>query len=65
MIIHSEKQRIPGWTDRILFKGTQLRLLQYSRADLYTSDHRPGKRFLGYDLFTLLISFLIFSACFI
>ncbi|KAL0139771.1 DNase I-like protein [Mucor lusitanicus] len=37
----SEKQRIPGWTDRILFKGAQLNQLQYSRAELYTSDHRP------------------------
>lgn len=40
--MHSEKQRIPGWTDRILFKGTQLKQLQYSRAELHTSDHRPG-----------------------
>jgi hypothetical protein len=38
----SEKQRIPGWTDRILFKGAHLKQLQYSRAELYTSDHRPG-----------------------
>ncbi|KAI9272507.1 SacI homology domain-containing protein [Sporodiniella umbellata] len=37
----SEKQRIPGWTDRIVFKGTQLKQLQYSRAELFTSDHRP------------------------
>lgn len=39
---NSEKQRIPGWTDRILFKGAQLNQLQYSRAELRTSDHRPG-----------------------
>ncbi|OBZ85798.1 Inositol-1,4,5-trisphosphate 5-phosphatase 1 [Choanephora cucurbitarum] len=37
----SEKQRIPGWTDRILYKGKELKQLQYSRAELYTSDHRP------------------------
>ncbi|KAI8890412.1 DNase I-like protein [Backusella circina FSU 941] len=37
----SEKQRIPGWTDRILFKGNQLKQLQYTRAELCTSHHRP------------------------
>nr|ODN92411.1 phosphatidylinositol phosphate phosphatase [Cryptococcus depauperatus CBS 7841] len=37
----SEKQRIPSWTDRILFKGSSLRLKEYARAELMTSDHRP------------------------
>ncbi|KAI8337899.1 Endonuclease/exonuclease/phosphatase [Chlamydoabsidia padenii] len=37
----SEKQRVPGWTDRIVFKGNQLKQIQYDRANLYTSDHRP------------------------
>ncbi|WRT65736.1 uncharacterized protein IL334_002684 [Kwoniella shivajii] len=37
----SEKQRVPAWTDRILFKGSALRLKEYSRAELMTSDHRP------------------------
>ncbi|CAO1634899.1 unnamed protein product [Parajaminaea phylloscopi] len=42
----SEKQRIPAWTDRILFLqqppgGHQLRQTTYSRAELKTSDHRP------------------------
>ncbi|KAI9474803.1 SacI homology domain-containing protein [Zychaea mexicana] len=37
----SEKQRVPGWTDRILYKGKHLELVQYARAELYTSDHRP------------------------
>ncbi|CAO3592079.1 unnamed protein product [Absidia cylindrospora] len=37
----SEKQRVPGWTDRILYKGNQLKQVQYDRANLYTSDHRP------------------------
>ncbi|KAK8861609.1 hypothetical protein IAR55_002432 [Kwoniella newhampshirensis] len=37
----SDKQRIPAWTDRVLFKGPALRLKEYNRAELMTSDHRP------------------------
>nr|XP_031862893.1 uncharacterized protein CI109_001367 [Kwoniella shandongensis]KAA5529965.1 hypothetical protein CI109_001367 [Kwoniella shandongensis] len=37
----SDKQRIPAWTDRILFKGPALRLKEYNRTELMTSDHRP------------------------
>ncbi|EJU06333.1 inositol polyphosphate phosphatase [Dacryopinax primogenitus] len=37
----SEKQRIPAWTDRILYRGSDLDLSVYSRAELKTSDHRP------------------------
>lgn len=49
----SEKQRIPGWTDRILFKGAQLKQLQYSRAELCTSDHRPVLALFEADILTL------------
>lgn len=37
----SEKQRIPSWTDRVLFKGRGLNLRAYDCAPLRTSDHRP------------------------
>ncbi|PAV21260.1 inositol polyphosphate phosphatase [Pyrrhoderma noxium] len=37
----SEKMRIPAWTDRILYKGSGLDLVVYSRAELLGSDHRP------------------------
>lgn len=60
----SEKQRIPSWTDRILFKGAQVHLLQYSRADLYTSDHRPGKLNRVFICSSLLIHFMIVLALF-
>lgn len=38
----SEKQRIPAWTDRVLYKGEGLHLRGYNcTSDLRTSDHRP------------------------
>ncbi|KAA1124794.1 inositol polyphosphate 5-phosphatase [Puccinia graminis f. sp. tritici] len=37
----SEKMRIPAWTDRILYQGSDLNLIDYSRAELKASDHRP------------------------
>lgn len=48
----SEKQRVPAWTDRVLYsvnnvgsagggEGHQLRQMVYDRAELKTSDHRP------------------------
>ena len=39
----SEKQRVPSWTDRILYKGHGLDLMRYSRAEVMMSDHRPGE----------------------
>lgn len=53
IISKSEKQRIPGWTDRILFKGRHLKQLQYSRAELYTSDHRPVLALFEANIVTL------------
>ncbi|GAA6051835.1 hypothetical protein JCM3770_005490 [Rhodotorula araucariae] len=37
----SEKMRIPAYTDRILYRGTDLDCYRYQRAELRTSDHRP------------------------
>ena len=37
----SEKTRTPSWTDRILFKGSNIFPLAYSDAPLKLSDHRP------------------------
>ncbi|TPX50429.1 hypothetical protein SeLEV6574_g00906 [Synchytrium endobioticum] len=36
-----EKARAPAWTDRILWRGRGVNLLEYDRAELYASDHRP------------------------
>ncbi|KAG7691916.1 hypothetical protein KL950_004948 [Ogataea haglerorum] len=38
----SEKQRVPSWTDRILYKGTSISQLDYDAVvDLVFSDHKP------------------------
>ena len=37
-----DKPRSSEYTDRVLFKGSQLDLAVYSRAELKGSDHRPG-----------------------
>ncbi|KTW32136.1 uncharacterized protein T551_00818 [Pneumocystis jirovecii RU7] len=37
----SEKQRTPSWTDRILYKGSNLRQLSYNSSPLTFSDHKP------------------------
>ncbi|KAJ9119073.1 hypothetical protein QFC22_003564 [Naganishia vaughanmartiniae] len=37
----SEKQRIPAWTDRILYKGEDLYQTSYDIAQVRASDHRP------------------------
>ncbi|KAL6944333.1 hypothetical protein ACO0RG_001069 [Hanseniaspora osmophila] len=37
----SEKARTPSWTDRILYKGNDIRPLSYSDVPLTFSDHKP------------------------
>ena len=37
----SEKQRVPAWTDRILYRGQGVKLHEYHSANLKMSDHRP------------------------
>jgi hypothetical protein len=41
----SEKQRIPAWTDRILFKGEGIVQMEYNRGEQLMSDHRPVRSF--------------------
>lgn len=37
----SDKERTPSWTDRILYKGSNIQVLSYSDVDLLYSDHKP------------------------
>lgn len=38
----SEKARVPSWTDRVLYKGDGIQLVEYNRGEQTMSDHRPG-----------------------
>ncbi|KAI8057833.1 SacI homology domain-containing protein [Syncephalis plumigaleata] len=46
----SEKQRIPAWTDRILYRGKRIKQLEYSRANLRISDHRPVRAIFSVEV---------------
>ena len=37
----SKKQRVPSWTDRILYKPSSCTLNFYGRSECTFSDHRP------------------------
>ena len=39
----SEKQRVPAWTDRVIYRGDFISLIEYSRGEQVMSDHRPVK----------------------
>lgn len=37
----SEKMRVPSWTDRIMYRGGDVRALEYYRDEVRLSDHKP------------------------
>jgi Endonuclease/Exonuclease/phosphatase family 2/RhoGAP domain len=49
----SVKQRVPSWTDRVLYKPNErVTLARYGSSDLKCSDHRPvsGDFLVGFDV---------------
>ncbi|KAJ1916916.1 Inositol-1,4,5-trisphosphate 5-phosphatase 1 [Mycoemilia scoparia] len=49
----SEKQRVPSWTDRILYKGQGLELESYYRDELTFSDHKPVSGLFNAQVITI------------
>ncbi|KAJ3328571.1 inositol polyphosphate 5-phosphatase, partial [Kappamyces sp. JEL0680] len=47
----SEKQRVPAWTDRVMYKGSTVQLLEYARGEQVMSDHRPVKAFFSVGVY--------------
>lgn len=46
----SHKQRVPSWTDRVLFKPFGVRLLEYNSVQSSSSDHKPVYATFGVNL---------------
>ncbi|KAJ2354907.1 Inositol-1,4,5-trisphosphate 5-phosphatase 1, partial [Coemansia sp. RSA 2618] len=46
----SEKMRIPSWTDRIMYRGRNVRVLEYYRDEICFSDHKPVLAMMEFDV---------------
>ncbi|KAI8320312.1 DNase I-like protein [Martensiomyces pterosporus] len=46
----SEKVRVPSWTDRIMYRGHDVRVLEYYRDEIRFSDHKPVLAMMEFDV---------------
>ncbi|KAJ1962758.1 Inositol-1,4,5-trisphosphate 5-phosphatase 1 [Dipsacomyces acuminosporus] len=46
----SEKVRVPSWTDRIMYRGSSVRVLEYYRDEICISDHKPVLAMMEFDI---------------
>ncbi|KAJ1821583.1 Inositol-1,4,5-trisphosphate 5-phosphatase 1 [Coemansia sp. RSA 2675] len=46
----SEKMRVPSWTDRIMYSGDSVRVLEYYRDEITFSDHKPVLAMMKFDV---------------
>ncbi|KAJ2687497.1 Inositol-1,4,5-trisphosphate 5-phosphatase 1 [Coemansia sp. RSA 1285] len=49
----SEKMRIPSWTDRIMYRGQDVRVLAYYRDEICFSDHKPVLAVMSFDVVSI------------
>ncbi|KAJ1741091.1 Inositol-1,4,5-trisphosphate 5-phosphatase 1 [Coemansia sp. RSA 1086] len=49
----SEKMRVPSWTDRIMFRGRNIRVLRYYRDEISFSDHKPVMALMQFDVMSI------------
>ncbi|KAJ2797920.1 Inositol-1,4,5-trisphosphate 5-phosphatase 1, partial [Coemansia guatemalensis] len=49
----SEKMRVPSWTDRIMHRGSRVRVLAYYRDEVCFSDHKPVMAMMQFDVMSI------------
>ncbi|KAJ2129006.1 Inositol-1,4,5-trisphosphate 5-phosphatase 1 [Coemansia sp. RSA 678] len=49
----SEKMRVPSWTDRIMYRGRNVRVLEYYRDEICFSDHKPVLAMMQFDVMSI------------
>ncbi|KAJ1798704.1 Inositol-1,4,5-trisphosphate 5-phosphatase 1, partial [Coemansia sp. RSA 2598] len=49
----SEKMRVPSWTDRIMYRGKDVRVLSYYRDEIRLSDHKPVLAMMEFEVLSI------------
>ncbi|KAJ2722453.1 Inositol-1,4,5-trisphosphate 5-phosphatase 1 [Coemansia sp. Benny D115] len=49
----SEKMRVPSWTDRIMYKGEDVKVLEYYRDEIKFSDHKPVLAMMEFNVLSV------------
>ncbi|KAJ2780923.1 Inositol-1,4,5-trisphosphate 5-phosphatase 1 [Coemansia javaensis] len=49
----SDKMRVPSWTDRIMCRGRDVRVLEYYRDEICISDHKPVLAMVEFDVVSI------------
>ncbi|KAI9505472.1 Inositol-1,4,5-trisphosphate 5-phosphatase 1 [Coemansia spiralis] len=49
----SEKMRVPSWTDRIMYRGKNVKVLAYYRDEICFSDHKPVLAMMNFNVISI------------